>query len=97
MKLLFAMTRDAIEFKALKNTVSKLLENTEINLNITKNSKNLGGFKNKYSCIEKVSNDFVYQIDSDNIANPKSLKVCQILISNFRHSDTLFTFKNISF
>ena len=73
-------SENAIEFKALKNTVSKLLENTEINLNITKNSKNLGGFKNKYSCIEKVSNDFVYQIDSDNIANPKSLKA----ISNFK-------------
>ena len=40
----------------------------------------MGGFKNKYSCIEKVSNDFVYQIDSDNIANPKSLKA----MSNFK-------------
>ena len=70
---------DAIEYKSLKNTVSKLLENKEIELNISKNSKNLGGFKNKYLCIEKVSNEFVYQIDSDNIANPKSLKA----ISNF--------------
>lgn len=67
-------SENAIEFKALKNTVSKLLENTEIKLNITKNSKNLGGFKNKYKCIEKVSSEFVYQIDSDNIANTKSLR-----------------------
>ena len=28
----------------------------------------------KYKCIEKVSNEYVYQIDSDNIANTKSLR-----------------------
>lgn len=62
------------EFQNLERTVKKLFEKSEIKLNISKNNKNLGGFKNKYKCIEKVSNEYVYQIDSDNIANTKSLR-----------------------
>ena len=66
-------SEDNNEFKNLEYTVNKLLSNSEVKLDISKNLKNLGGFKNKYKCIEKVSNEYVYQIDSDNIANPKSL------------------------
>jgi len=62
------------EYQNLERIVKKLIEKSEIKLNISKNNKNLGGFKNKYKCIEKVSNEYVYQIDSDNIANTKSLR-----------------------
>lgn len=62
------------EYKDLDKIVRSLLEDTEINLTILKNKENLGGYKNKYRCIELSSNDYVYQIDSDNLANPKSLK-----------------------
>ena len=67
-------SEDDKEFKNLDRVVKSELANSEIKLTIKKNDKNLGGFKNKYSCIEKTTNNHVYQIDSDNIANPKTLK-----------------------
>lgn len=62
------------EFNILEKKVRKIIQETDIDLKISKNKKNLGGFKNKYTCIEKASNKFVYQIDSDNISNPKFLR-----------------------
>ena len=62
------------EFQNLEKIVKKILEKSEIKLNISKNNKNLGGFKNKYLCVEKASNNYIYQIDSDNIANSKTFK-----------------------
>ena len=50
------------EFQNLEKIVKKVLEKSEIKLNISKNNKNLGGFKNKYLCIEKASNNYIYQI-----------------------------------
>ena len=41
---------------------------------ISKNQSKNGGFKNKYKSISIAKNEFVYQIDSDNIANSKFLK-----------------------
>ena len=61
------------EYGNLYSEVQSLLENKEINLKISKNKSNLGGFKNKFLCIEQASNDFVYQIDSDNIPFNSSL------------------------
>lgn len=62
------------EFKKLDYITKETLKSTGINLNLIKNTKNLGGFKNKYKCVENCSNDFIYQIDSDNIARNKTLK-----------------------
>lgn len=50
------------------------LENFNIDLKISKNQSKNGGFKNKYKCISIAKNEFVYQIDSDNIASSKFLK-----------------------
>ncbi len=50
------------------------LENFNIDLKISKNQSKNGGFKNKYKSISIAKNEFVYQIDSDNIANSKFLK-----------------------
>ena len=65
------------EYNELSRKVNLLLESSPIELKMFKNSKKLGGFKNKYNSISKSSNDFVYQIDSDNIPNTKSLKFIQ--------------------
>ncbi len=64
---------DKEEYSRLVNLVSSLLENSDINLNIQKNKSKLEGFKNKYKCVSLASNDFVYQLDHDNVANKKTL------------------------
>lgn len=64
-------SEDKEEYSQLSNLVSSLLENSDIKLNIQKNKSKLEGFKNKYKCVSLASNDFVYQLDSDNIANKK--------------------------
>ena len=66
-------SEDKEEYSRLVNLVSSLLENSDINLNIQKNKSKLEGFKNKYKCVSLASNDFVYQLDHDNIANKKTL------------------------
>jgi glycosyltransferase involved in cell wall biosynthesis len=67
-------SEDNSEFNILTNKVHNVLENSSIRVRLLKNTKKLGGFKNKYYAISETNNKFVYQIDSDNIANNKFLK-----------------------
>jgi len=67
-------SEDKNEFNKLTNEVHKVLQNSLIKVRLLKNKKKLGGFKNKYFAISETNNEFVYQIDSDNIANNKFLK-----------------------
>ena len=67
-------SEDNNEFNKLSGNINNLLESSSINVKIYKNKKKLGGFKNKYNAISKTSNEFVYQLDSDNIPSNKSLK-----------------------
>ena len=67
-------SEDNSEFNILTNKVHYVLENSSIRVRLLKNTKKLGGFKNKYYAISETNNKFVYQIDSDNIANNKFLK-----------------------
>lgn len=67
-------SEDKNEFDKLTNKVQKVLENSSIRVRLLRNKKRLGGFKNKYYAISETNNKFVYQIDSDNIANNKFLK-----------------------
>jgi len=55
----------------------------KLNIKIYQNEKNLGGFKNKYMATSLCSNDYIYQLDSDNIPVLNSLNV----ISNFINSN----------
>ena len=71
-------SEDNNEYNKLSRNINNLLENSSIKVKIFKNKKKLGGFKNKYNSISKTSNDFVYQLDSDNIPNNKSLKFIDI-------------------
>lgn len=61
------------DYSNLKNTVKKYESKYNLDISISQNKSNLGGFKNKYICIQKCSNEFVYQIDSDNLVG-KNLK-----------------------
>ena len=58
---------DDDEYEKIENIVDKF--KNFLNLEIYRNSKNIGAFKNKFKNIQKCKNDIVYQIDSDNIAN----------------------------
>ena len=77
------------EFKKLEYSVKESLKLTDIKLNITKNNKNLGGFKNKYKCVENCSNQYIYQIDSDNLARNKTLKYISRLEIDKLNNNTL--------
>tara|TARA_B100001287_G_C22612114_1_gene495676 strand:- start:113 stop:907 length:795 start_codon:yes stop_codon:yes gene_type:complete len=78
------------EYNDLYTEVKSLLENSQIDLKISKNKSNLGGFKNKYSCIEQSSNDFIYQIDSDNIPFNSSLNYLSNLNLNSIDNSILY-------
>ncbi len=67
-------SEDLKEFNTLERNIKNITKETSIDIKISKNNKNLGGFKNKYNCVEKTTNEYVYQIDSDNISNPKFLR-----------------------
>ena len=43
----------------------------KIDIKVIRNKKNYGAFINKYENIRKCSNDFVYQLDSDNASGPE--------------------------
>ena len=77
------------EYNDLYTEVKSLLENSQIDLKISKNKSNLGGFKNKL-CIEQSSNDFIYQIDSDNIPFNSSLNYLSNLNLNSIDNSILY-------
>lgn len=68
-----------------ENEYSKMLDITEqfykknkIKTSINRNNSNLGGFKNKYIAISKCTNEYVYQIDSDNLAGLNINKILNL-------------------
>lgn len=56
------------ELVSLKKIISKFENNSNKEIIFSKNQKNLGGFHNKLKLIKKSKNDFIYILDSDNIA-----------------------------
>lgn len=66
----------------LKNTIKKLNKYFEFDIVLIENSKNIGAFKNKYNLISKSKNDWVYQIDSDNVPFPKIDNIMLKIIKN---------------
>ena len=51
---------------------------------------NSGAFKNKYNLIESSKNEWVYQIDSDNVPFPKIDKVISNIIEN--HNSQIYIY-----
>ena len=67
------------DYENLSNIVSKYSIKYNMNISLSRNTHNLGGFRNKYVAISKTSNEYVYQIDSDNIPSLKA--------NNFFHEE----------
>lgn len=67
-------SEDEEEFLKTKFEVKNNLTNKKINLVFSSNKINLGGFHNKYKCVNLANNEFVYLLDSDNIPSYSSLK-----------------------
>ena len=70
-------SEDKAEFKKIDTILKNLLQTSNLKLKVIQNNSNKGGFKNKYHCISMAENKYVYQIDSDNIANSKFLHYLQ--------------------
>lgn len=66
------------EFKNIISLVNLYSEKfREINFEINQNSKNLGGFRNKYLTVENCKNNLIYQIDSDNLIRKSTIELLE--------------------
>ena len=61
------------EFNKLKVTVGKEKYNN-LNIKISQNEVNLGGFRNKRRGVSLSTNEVIYQVDSDNVLTKKTIK-----------------------
>lgn len=61
------------EFNKLKATVGKE-KYSKLNIKITQNEANLGGFRNKRKGVSLSTNEVIYQVDSDNVLTKKTIK-----------------------
>ena len=61
------------EFNKLKATVGKE-KYSKLNIKITQNEANLGGFRNKRRGVSLSTNEVIYQVDSDNVLTKKTIK-----------------------
>ena len=57
------------EYKKLNKKISKMKSKFNLNIKVSNNKENKGGFKNKYITVSKCKNNVIYQIDSDNFSN----------------------------
>lgn len=71
---------DIQELQKIKKIVQKANQYFYFDIKLIENTENKGAFKNKYNLIESSRNDWVYQIDSDNIPFQKIDKVISEII-----------------
>lgn len=69
------------ELLRIKKIVNDLEIITDKKIFFIQNSKNLGAFENKLILLKKASNDFVYVLDSDNLASKKFDKAVSRMVS----------------
>lgn len=70
------------ELEKIKKIIKESNKYFDFKIKLLENSKNYGAFKNKYYLIEKSKNDWVYQIDSDNVPFPKIDNTISNIIEN---------------
>lgn len=71
------------EVQQINNIIQEANKHFSFDIKLLENTKNNGAFKNKYGLIESSKNEWVYQIDSDNVPFPKIDKViCNIIESH---------------
>ena len=61
----------AEELEQIKKIIQRAGKYFSFDIKLLENSKNNGAFKNKYNLVESSKNEWVYQIDSDNVPFPK--------------------------
>ena len=81
---------DLKEFRKIKKIVNKLNKTHNDKIQLFRNEKNLGGFKNKFYSIERCQNNIVYQIDSDNIPEKESLIYLKTIIEHDFQQNTQY-------
>ena len=67
------------EYEKILDIVNRF-KNISINIIVKKNDKNIGAYLNKYESIKNCTNNYVYQIDSDNLPGKNldktALQIC---------------------
>ncbi len=68
------ITDDCSHSDEYKNLIEiiKEVEFKDLNISLSRNEYNIGGFKNKYKGIELAKNKIVYQVDSDNVITKRT-------------------------
>jgi len=62
------------EYKKLNKKISKIKSKLNLNIKVSNNKENKGGFKNKYITVSKCKNNVIYQIDSDNFLTNEGIR-----------------------
>ena len=78
------------EIKKIQKIIHQAKKNLPFDIKLLKNEQNIGAYKNKYKLIEASKNDWVYQIDSDNVPFPKIDDVFSELISNHQSQMNIY-------
>lgn len=78
------------ELEKIKKIIKEANKLFTFEIKLLENSQNNGAFKNKYKLIESSKNDWVYQIDSDNVPFPKVDKVISSIIQNHNSKNYIY-------
>ena len=81
---------DREELRKIKKVIQESNNHFGFNIKLLENSKNNGAFKNKYNLIKSSKNDWVYQIDSDNVPFPKIDNAISNIIDN--HNSQMYIY-----
>jgi len=81
---------DINELKKIKRIIQKANKYFNFEIKLIENTENSGAFINKYKLIKASSNDWVYQIDSDNVPFANIDKVISQIADN--HGSQLFIY-----
>ena len=80
----------AEELEQIKKIIQRAGKYFSFDIKLLENSKNNGAFKNKYNLVESSKNEWVYQIDSDNVPFPKIDQVISNIIKNHNSNTYIY-------
>lgn len=78
------------ELEYIKQIIKEANQKFSFEIKLMKNKENLGAFVNKFKIIESATNEWVYQIDSDNVPFSKIDNVISEIVMN--HNSQLFIY-----
>ncbi len=84
------------ELKNIEQIISQFNKKKLLEIKFIKNKTNLGAFSNKYNLIKSSSNEYIYVLDSDNIAS-KNLDIVAKNILNSKDSQSYLFQPNIMY